>query len=180
MITADTSPTPVSRPVPRAQVLRQMARRSYAVLASTSPAGRAHSAGVIYALDDDDLWISTMRASRKARNIAANPHVAVTIPIRRVPVGGPPSAVMFQARAAIVDLDDHDLLARADAGRLRAITGHGELELDGGCVLRIALPRRLLTYGLGMSLPALIRNPLDAMGHTITGAQETARPASVQ
>jgi hypothetical protein len=52
----------------------------------------------------------------------------------------------------------------AAAGRLDKITGHGELDLDGACFLRLALPSRLLTFALGMSLWRAIRNPLDAAG----------------
>lgn len=44
--------------------------------------------------------------------------------------------------------------------------GELELELDGGCVIRIPLPQRLLAYGLGMSLLALIRDPFNAIGRT--------------
>jgi len=149
------------------QALRYVDRRSYAVIASTSEAGRSHSAGVMYARSGNDLYFSTMRPSRKARNIAANGHVGVTIPVRRVPVGGPPSAIMFQARAEVVDPTDPTLLDRVATGDLKAITGHGELELPDGVFVRIALPRRLHTYGLGMSLLSLIRDPLNAAG-TVT------------
>ena len=38
------------------------------------------------------------------------------------------------------------------------------MELDGGCFLRLALPDRLVTYALGMSLWRVLRNPLDAAG----------------
>ncbi len=155
-------PDPVR--LPADEVLRLIDKRSYGVLASTSPAGRSHSAGVLYSRTGSSLVFSTMRSSRKARNVAANPHVAMTIPVRRVPVGGPPSAIMFQGRAEILDLDDRWLRSQADAGHLKSITGHGELELAGGCFVRIDLPDRVVTYGLGMSLLSLIRDPLNASG----------------
>jgi hypothetical protein len=109
------------------------------------------------------LYVSTDRASRKARNVAANPHVGVTVAVRRLPVG-PPSAVQFQGTAEILDLDDPELRALAAAGRIAAVTGHGELDRPGGCFLRIRPGRRLHTYGLGMSLRALLRDPLNAAG----------------
>jgi hypothetical protein len=140
---------------------RLLGRRSFATLATTSPQARAHVAGVIYAIADDALFISTMRPSRKARNIAANPTVAVTVPVRRIPVG-PPSTVQFQSTAEILHADSPVLADLVERGELKKITGHGELELDDGCFLRIPLPRRLVTYGLGMSLRALIADPLDA------------------
>ena len=153
------------------RALSYLDRRSYAVIASTSETGRSHSAGVIYARGGHDLFFSTMRSSRKARNIAANGHVGVTIPVRRVPVGGPPSAIMFQARAELLEPTDPTLLDRVAAGDLKDITGHGELELPDGVFVRVTLPRRLHTYGLGMSLLSLIRDPLNAAG-TVTLPQE--------
>ena len=36
-----------------------------------------------------------------------------------------------------------------------------------GCFLRIALPARIVTYGLGLSLRRLISQPLDAAGEVV-------------
>ena len=109
------------------------------------------------------LWINTLRTGRKVRNIADNPSVAVTVPIRRLPVG-PPSTVHFQSTASVVALDAPEVIELIERGALTSLTGHGELELADGCFLRIPLPKRLLTYGLGMSLLELIRNPLAGGG----------------
>lgn len=148
--------------------LAALTRRTVAALATVSPAGRPHAANVLYAaVTGPDgvplLYVSTDRASRKARNIAANPHVGVTVPVRRLPVG-PPSAVQFQGTAEILDLDDPELRELAAAGRIAAVTGHGELDRPGACFLRIRPGRRLHTYGLGMSLWSLLRDPLNAAG----------------
>ncbi|MGF1600294.1 MAG: pyridoxamine 5'-phosphate oxidase family protein [Acidimicrobiales bacterium] len=160
--TTDTSTTG-HRPDPRA-IRRAMAKRSFCTLATVSPAGRPHVAGVIYGLVGDALYVSTERTSRKARNIAHSPHVAVVIPVRRVPAGGPPSAIQFQATATLLAVDDPEIERLRSAGTLGSITGHGELDLPDSCFVRIALPRRLHTYGLGMSLLSLIRHPLDGAG----------------
>ncbi len=167
MSTTQTRPkqSPPSKPLLEAhEALRLIDKRSYAVIATTSSAGNSHSAGVLYARSGEHLYLSTMRSSRKARNVAANSSIGVTIPVRRVPVGGPPSAIMFQAQAEVIDLDDAELRRLAAAGELNAVTSHGELELPDGCFIKVALPRRLHTYGLGMSLLSLIRNPLNAAG----------------
>jgi hypothetical protein len=146
-------------PMEPTQLRKAIARRSYCTLATVSPAGNPHAAGVLYAFAGDALFISTERSSRKARNVLANPAVGVTVPIRRLPVG-PPSAVHFQGVAEVLDAED----VRPLAGELKAITSHGELDLPGGCFLRIALPARVHTYGLGMSLRRLLADPLDAGG----------------
>lgn len=160
--TATNSPA-LHRPA-AAAVHRLLERRSYATVATVSPAGRPHAAGVLYELVDDAMYVNTMAHSRKARNVAASGHVGVVVPVRRVPIGGPPSAIQFQATARLLEVDDPDIDRCLQHGRLRSITGHGELELPGSCFLRIELPRRLHTYGLGMSLAALIKDPLTAAG----------------
>jgi nitroimidazol reductase NimA-like FMN-containing flavoprotein (pyridoxamine 5'-phosphate oxidase superfamily) len=136
-------------------------RRHFAVLATASASGRPHSAGVSYELAEGHVWVSTYRSSRKARNVAARPEVALTVAVRRIPFF-PPASVQIQGRADIVELDDPELLRLAAAGALGKVTGHGELELDGGCFLRIELPTRVPVYALGMSLWALARDPLGA------------------
>jgi len=156
-----TSNSPLE--LPAQAVLEAIGKRSFATVASTSPEGWPHAAGVLYAMSGDALYISTMRASRKARNILENPKVAVSVPVRRAPVG-PPSNISFQATGRVLELDDPELRAAAASGDLKAVTGHGELELEGGCFLRIGLPRKAVTYGLGMSLLSLIRDPMHAAG----------------
>jgi hypothetical protein len=88
----------------------------------------------------------------------------VTIPVRRLPVG-PPASVQFQASSAdVLTNDDPEILRLASEGKIDNITGHGELERDGACFLRIGLPERVVTYALGMSLWHVIRHPLDSAG----------------
>lgn len=144
------------------QVQAAITRRSFATLGTTSSAQRPHAAGVLYAEADGLLYVSTLRSSRKARNIEANPHVFVSIPVRRIPFGAPPSTIQFAATGEVLAVDDPDVVALAGAGKLKAITNHGELELPDGCVLRITPGRTIHTYGLGMSLRALAKNPFDA------------------
>jgi len=160
---ASTLPIPVRHSPDPAHVERAIRKRSFATLATVSPKGRPHVAGVMYELVDGCIYVNTQHTTRKARNVAANPHVAVAIPVRRVPVG-PPSLVHFQATAEVLTIDDPHILELLDAGELTAITSHGELGLPDDCFVRITLPERLHTYGLGMSLRELIRNPLDAAG----------------
>jgi hypothetical protein len=159
--TTQVAPT-VFRPDP-AKVRRAIERRSVATMATVSRAGRPHAATVLYEHVDDALFVSTHRTSRKARNVADNGAAAVAIAVRRLPVG-PPASIQFQASAAVLANDDPVVVRLAEAGRLEKITAHGELELDGGCFLRVELPDRAVTYALGMSLWHVLRHPLDAAG----------------
>ncbi len=137
------------------------------MLATVSPAGRPHVAAAIYEHVAGRLYISTISTSRKARNVADESHVALVIPVRRLPVGAPPSTIQFQATAALLAVDSDEIVALSSDGRLGAITGHGELELPDSCMIRIDLPQRIHTYGLGLSLWELARNPLGGSGEVV-------------
>lgn len=168
-----TNPTP-HRPDP-SQIMKAIAKRSTCMLGTVSPAGRPHVATVTYQLVEDRLYASTMATSRKARNVAAHPHVAVVIPVRRLPVGAPPSTIQFQTTAMLLSSDDREITTLAADGRLDDVTGHGELDLPDGCFIRLELPRRLHTYGLGMALLELARHPLDGAGELSLPARQVHR-----
>jgi hypothetical protein len=156
-------------------VRRAIARRSVATLATVSASGRPHAATVLYQCVDDALYVSTHRDSRKARNVAEQGSAAINIAVRRLPVG-PPSSIQFQTSAVLIANDNPEVVGLAAAGRLGRITGHGELEIDGGCFLRLPLPARVVTYALGMSLWYVMRHPLDAAGEVnLTAADPPAR-----
>lgn len=148
----------------RGLVIDAMKRRSFCTLATVSDAGRPHAAGVLYEMVGTDLWVNTIDSSRKARNVAANPHVAVMVPVRRMPVGAPPSAVQFQATARLVPVDDPEVTALLAEGALKSITSHGELDAPGSVFIHITPGRVAHTYGLGLPLLKLATDPLHAGG----------------
>lgn len=157
-----------------AMIRRAIQRRCVATLATVSTSSRPHAATVLYQCVDNALFVSTSRDSRKARNIAGHGVAAVTIAVRRLPVG-PPASIQFQSAAAVVANDDPEIVHLAAAGRLDKITAHGELNLADACFLRLALPTRVVTYALGMSLWQAMRNPLDAAGEVdLTASHQPA------
>lgn len=160
---APAEPLPTNARPQLEDVLAALRRRTFCVLASVSPAGRPHAAGVIYAWHDGTMFVSTLRSSRKARNIVHDPRVHVTVPVRRLPIG-PPSSIAFAATAELLAPDDPAVTRLAGSGALRPITSHGELELTDGCILRVTPQGPLHTYGIGLSLWALVRDPLHAAG----------------
>jgi general stress protein 26 len=153
-----------------AELTKAIGRRSICTLATSSSRNRPHVATVIYAAVGTTLYVNTDRSSRKARNVAENPHVGVVVPIRRLPVG-PPSSAQFQGTAEVVDMDDPEIVRLVEAGKLKAVTSHGELDRPDGCFIRITPGRKVITYGLGMSLWHLLRHPLDAAGSVELPAQ---------
>lgn len=145
------------------EVTKAMAKRSFCMLATVSPANRPLAAGVVYEAVGTTLYVSTDRSTRKARNIADNPHVGVNIPVRRMPVG-PPALVQFQGVAKVLASDDPEIVELLEAGQLKGVTSHGELDRPDSCFLRITPARKINTFGLGMSLLKLIRDPLNGAG----------------
>jgi len=115
-----------------------------------------------------------MRSSRKARNIADNPHVGVCIVYRRLPVG-PPFTVHFQATADLVPMDHETVRPLIDSGQLKSIIGHGALDMDGACFVRIRPGPTLHSFGPGVSTIDLIRHPLTSGGRTVSNKDEAQR-----
>lgn len=146
------------------RVARIVRRKSFCTLATVSPAGRPHSAGVVYVWADGALWAHTMRNSHKGRNITADEHVGVTIPFRRLPAG-PPYTIHFQATARLVEMSDPDARRLVDDGTLKIISGHGALDEPDGVFVRITPVGNVHSYGPGARAIDIVRDPL----HSGTG-----------
>lgn len=140
--------------------MKVLSKRSFCTLATSSPAGNPHVAGVVYEWVDDSLWIHSMASSRKARSIAANGRAAVTVPFRRLPAG-PPFTIHFQADAQLVPMDAPEATKLINAGKLGTIAGHGALEEPDGCFVKITPTGTIHSYGPGASVIGLIRDPLN-------------------
>ncbi len=147
------------------EILRIIGKRTFANLATVSPGGSPHTVGVLYAAVGRDMYVSTEVGTRKARNIAHDQRVAIAIPVRRIPIG-PPMLIHFQTTAELIPTDDRRIRSLHEAGDLEKVTSHGELELADGCFVKIPIPSRIHTYGLGLSLYRLVRDPLSAVGIT--------------
>lgn len=164
-----SNPTETDR---QARIIAKALRtNTFATLATVSPTGRSHCAGVVYDFVDGAMWIHTIRDSRKGRNVAHNRHVGVCVPYRRVPVG-PPYTLHFQGVAELVALDDPEAVSRYKAGRFGSISGHGAMEIDGACFVRITPTGTVHSFGAGVPIVDLARDPLH------TGAR-SARAAAV-
>ena len=161
-----TTTTHTWTPPTATDLLALIARRSVATLSTVSAAGRPHAAAVMYAAVGSTLYVSTDEDSRKGRNVRANPYVGVCIAVRRLPVG-PPASIQFQGRATLLARDDEEITRLVAAGSIDAVTGHGELDREEACFIRIEPTGRAHTYGLGMSLLHLARHPLDAAGSVL-------------
>jgi len=88
------------------QVWRAVTNASFAVLACVTPDGAPRSSGVVYKAVGDRLVIAVAPDSWKAKHIASDGQVAVTVPVRR---GGllsivapiPPATISFHGTAVV-------------------------------------------------------------------------------
>ena len=166
-------PTISLPPVDLAQtkrIAKILARRSFCILATTSPGGNSHAAGVVFDWADNAMFVHTMRSSRKARSIAGNPNVGIVVPARRLPVG-PPFTIQFQATATILSMDDLAIRALLAQRKLASTSGHGALEEPDGCFLRITPNATMHSYGIGVPVFEIIKDPLHAGARSIAWIQ---------
>jgi general stress protein 26 len=168
----ETQPTTVD-PAQTKRISKILARRSFCVMSTTSPAGNSHAAGVVFDWADGVMYIHTMRSSRKARNIAANSHVGIVVPARRLPVG-PPFTIHFQATATIVAMTDATIRQLLIERKLASTSGHGALDEPDGCFVRITSNATMHSYGIGVPVRSIIKDPLHAGARTIRWTQPRA------
>lgn len=136
-----------------AQVWRALGRCSFAVISYVTPAGHPRSSGVLYVADGQRLYVVVANDSWKARHIALDGRVAVTVPVRR---GGilallapiPPATISFHGTAAI-----HSATA-VEIGALpgRVVRLLPAERRTSSTIIEIQPEGRFVTYGLGVSL----------------------------
>ncbi|MGR0320600.1 pyridoxamine 5'-phosphate oxidase family protein [Agromyces sp. ZXT2-3] len=136
-------------------VWQAIANENFLVVGMVSARGEARTAGVMHHVDDGLIWFTTNDREWKARHIAANPSVSVTVPIaKRVPfvpwVRVPAATITFAATAEIVPVAD----LPPTVGRALL---HGLEVTDGGergALVAVALRPHgdFVTYGIGVSV----------------------------
>ena len=144
------------------QVWQAVTRASFAVLSHVTPAGEPRSSGVVYKASGRRLVVAVAPGSWKARHVAADGRVAVTVPVRR---GGvlslvapiPPATISFHGTAVV-----HP----AGSPRARLLLDElGSLvpakRRSSACVIEIIPAGAFRTYGIGVSLRTML-NPAAA------------------
>lgn len=146
------------------QVWKAIAKASFAYLSHVTPSGEPRSSGVVYKVIGRRLCVAVSPDSWKARHIAANGRVAVTIPVRR---GGilslvapiPPATVTFHGEA---------IVPPTGSARARSLLKEmGSLippeRRASGSIVEVLPEGEFLTYGLGVSLRKMF-DPTAAQG----------------
>jgi hypothetical protein len=144
------------------RVWHQLAKASFAVLSHVTPAGEPRSSGVVYKTVGRRLYVAVAPDGWKARHIAANRRVAVTVPVRR---GGllsllapiPPATISFHATAVVHPAGSPEAgsLSQELASLLPA-----ERQASA-CLVEVIPEGTFVTYGVGVSLSRM-RSPAAA------------------
>jgi hypothetical protein len=144
------------------QVWQAITRASFAVLSYVTPAGEPRSSGVVYKTIGRRLVVSVAPGSWKARHIAADPRVAVTVLVRR---GGilslvapiPPAAISFHGTAVVHPAGSSQ--ARSVVDELGSLIPAERRA--AACIIEITPEGAFRTYGLKVSLRKM-RDPAAA------------------
>src|SRR6266511_3584138 len=144
------------------RVWHQLAKASFAVLSHVTPAGEPRSSGVVYTTVGRRLYVAVAPDGWKARHIAANRRVAVTVPVRR---GGllsllapiPPATISFHATAIVHPADSPQV--RLLLNKLASLLP--EERQASAAVIEVVPEGPFVTYGVGVSLTQM-RDPAAA------------------
>lgn len=141
------------------QVWRQIAKASFAVLTRVTPAGEPRSSGVVYRTLGRRLYVAVAPDSWKARHVAVDGRVSLTVPVRRggvlalmMPI--PPATVSFHGRAIVHPAGSPEVgpLLEELGSLLPAERG------TSAAIIEIVPESAFVTYGLGVSLTRM-RDP---------------------
>lgn len=135
------------------KVWRELAKASFAVVSQVTPTGSPRSSGVLYVIVGRRMYVAVADDSWKAKHLAANGTVAVTVPVRR---GGllsllfpiPPATVSFHGSATV-----HPTSALEGSTVARDLTRLLPPERrDNLRIVQIRPEGEFLTYGVGVPL----------------------------
>jgi hypothetical protein len=157
------------------QVWRVVARASFAVLSHVTPGGEPRSSGVLYKTAGRRLVVAVAPGSWKARHVAADGRVAVTVLVRRggvwslvVPI--PPATVSFHGTAVVHPAGSPQACSLLDElGSLVPAERRA-----AASVIEIIPAGAFRTFGVGVSLRTML-NPAAAQARVPVTPDEGTR-----
>ena len=152
-------------PVTTDSVWETVEKHLFGVLAYVTPSAEARSAGIVYVVSDRNFYISTGYDTWKARHIAANSNVSLTVTIpKRLPFFPffkiPSAVVTCQGAAEILGVGDIDESIVKRLYRGLEVTDQLRQETR---VIKVTPSGDFVTYGVGVPLMRM-RKPEEAQG----------------
>jgi hypothetical protein len=135
------------------QVWRHVARASFAVLSHVTPSGEPRSSGVVYRTLDSRIYVAVAPDSWKARHIAVDGRVSLTVPVHRggvlallMPI--PPATISFRGRAIVHPAGSPEVGPLLDElGSLLPAERR-----TSAVIIEVVPEGAFVTYGIGISL----------------------------
>jgi hypothetical protein len=126
----------------------------FAVIGMVTENKQSRTVGILYIVHERKFYIGTGLRSWKARHIAKNPTVSMTIPIaKRIPVAPwvkiPQATITFSGTATLIPGVD------ADPDLLRAVFRHKAEDsefMKDTCLIEVVPEGEFITYGVGIPL----------------------------
>jgi hypothetical protein len=152
------------------QVWQVIEKELFAVLSMVTAQNEARSVGIVYVVRDRKLYIGTGQDTWKARHVAANPHVSLTVPIaKRIPlmpwIKVPAATITFCGMARLLKAGEAppEILQAV----FRGMAEDEQLVADS-CLIEVTPVKEFITYGVGVSLMTM-REPQKARGRVPVG-----------
>lgn len=155
----------MSEPLTTDRVWQELQRELFAVIGMVTDKGEARTAGIVYVARDRKLYIGAGKDTWKARHIATNPHVSMTVCIpKQVPlmpwIKVPAATITFSGDARVMPA------AEVPADLLKALfqTAAADPKTSQDmCVIEVTPRGHFVTYGVGIPLMQM-RHPDQARG----------------
>jgi hypothetical protein len=158
------------------QVWREIEKELFAVIGMVTARNEARTVGIVYIVRDRKLYIGTGKDRWKARHIAANPNVSMTIPIaKRIPllpwIKIPAATITFSGTARVLDA------AEAPRDLLQAVfrqMADDQTMMADSCLIEVTPQKEFVTYGVGIPMLQM-RDPEKARGRAPVDEQAQER-----
>ncbi|MCA9923566.1 MAG: pyridoxamine 5'-phosphate oxidase family protein [Anaerolineales bacterium] len=149
----------------------ELKKQLFAVLGVVTAKGEARTVGIVYAVQDQKLYIASRKETWKVRHISQNPHISLTVPIhKRIPflpwIKIPAATITFSGKAAVLDTDQ--VGKEVKQSLLRGMETDAEM-LATMCIIEVTPIGNFITYGVGIPLMTM-RHPDQARGRAPVGA----------
>jgi uncharacterized pyridoxamine 5'-phosphate oxidase family protein len=147
------------------QVWQEIEDNIFGVMGMVTADCEARTVGIVYVVREHKLYVGTDNTAWKARHIAQNPHVSMTIPIaKRIPfapwVKIPSATITFSGTARVLQRNEYS--PEITENIFRGMTVDDE-KLAGTCVIEVTPNGDFVTYGVGIPLMQM-RDPERARG----------------
>lgn len=136
------------------QVWDEIEKQIFAVIGMVTAKNEARTAGVVYVVHQHKLYIGSLKTAWKARHIAQNPHVSMTIPIAKrvlfLPwLKIPAATITFSGVARVLEAE------QVSEKIVQALFRGMDLSPETSppfAIIEVTPKKEFITYGVGVSL----------------------------